>query len=167
MNNTSRSMAQPKRGSPARSRAVRPAGRVPRLLPLDEPGEAEAATTAEVRMFRVYAGEDEASFPGAAATGRTGLAACVAALRPHHWAKNTLLFLPLVLAHDFSPAGIFRAGIAFLAFCCCASAIYLVNDLRDIDADRRHPQKRLRPIAAGELSAPRASSWRQGCWPAA
>ncbi len=83
------------------------------------------------------------------------------ALRPHHWTKNSLLFAPLILSHSLSLARLFNTTIAFVAFCLCASAIYLINDIRDIDADRRHPKKRFRPIAAGELST------RQGIFLAA
>jgi 4-hydroxybenzoate polyprenyltransferase/phosphoserine phosphatase len=75
------------------------------------------------------------------------------ALRPHQWAKNLLIFLPLLLAHVV-PLNLFLSGL--LAFCCfslTASSAYIVNDLLDIEADRRHPQKHLRPFASGDLSA--------------
>ena len=75
------------------------------------------------------------------------------ALRLHQWAKNTLIFLPLLLAHAWSAATVTAAFVAFLAFGLCASATYIVNDLLDIEADRRHHRKRLRPFAAGNLSA--------------
>lgn len=74
------------------------------------------------------------------------------ALRPEHWLKNVLVFVPVFAAHlFFSPMLLARTLIAFAAFCCCASAGYLVNDLLDLQADRRHPQKRLRPFASGRL----------------
>ena len=79
----------------------------------------------------------------------------VAALRPHQWAKNLLLLLPLFLAHRWTDLG--KLGLALLglaAFSAAASAIYIVNDLLDIESDRRHPTKRRRPFAAGELSVP-------------
>ncbi|MEJ6396241.1 UbiA family prenyltransferase [Gymnodinialimonas sp. 2305UL16-5] len=73
------------------------------------------------------------------------------ALRPHQWSKNVLLFLPLLASHDL---GAFWAVLlGFLAFCCTASAVYVINDLFDLAADRAHPRKRLRPFAAGELTA--------------
>jgi 4-hydroxybenzoate polyprenyltransferase/phosphoserine phosphatase len=75
------------------------------------------------------------------------------AVRPHQWAKNLLIFLPLLLSH-IPVAG--RLLTALLAFCCfslAASATYIVNDLLDIEADRRHPRKRNRPFASGDLSA--------------
>ena len=79
------------------------------------------------------------------------------AIRLHQWAKNALIFAPLLLAHVWKnpqPAGpILGAAIAFLAFGLCASATYIVNDLLDIEADRRHHSKQRRPFAAGNLSA--------------
>ena len=75
------------------------------------------------------------------------------AMRPHQWAKNLLIFVSLLLAHGITTG---RLPMALLAFCCfsiAASATYIVNDLLDIEADRRHPQKRLRPFASGDLSA--------------
>ena len=79
------------------------------------------------------------------------------AIRLHQWAKNTLIFLPLLLAHAWHgprmAASLVGAVLAFLSFGLCASATYIVNDLLDIDADRRHHSKRRRPFAAGNLSA--------------
>jgi 4-hydroxybenzoate polyprenyltransferase/phosphoserine phosphatase len=84
---------------------------------------------------------------------RHPLKSLLKAMRLHQWAKNLLIFVPLLLAHGLTVA---RLLTAFLAFCCfslAASATYIVNDLLDIEADRRHPRKRLRPFAAGDLSA--------------
>lgn len=75
------------------------------------------------------------------------------AVRLHQWAKNTLIFVPVLLAHAWSVATLTAAAIAFLSFGLCASATYIINDLLDIEADRRHPRKRRRPFAAGDLSA--------------
>jgi 4-hydroxybenzoate polyprenyltransferase len=75
------------------------------------------------------------------------------ALRLHQWAKNVLIFLPLLLAHNHSAGLVAGAFVAFLSFGLCASATYIVNDLLDLDADRQHPRKRRRPFAAGDLSA--------------
>jgi 4-hydroxybenzoate polyprenyltransferase/phosphoserine phosphatase len=74
------------------------------------------------------------------------------AIRLHQWAKNLLIFLPLVLAHKLSPLPAAQTLLAFLAFSLCASATYIVNDVLDMEADRHHPRKRLRPFAAGDLS---------------
>ena len=75
------------------------------------------------------------------------------AARLHQWAKNTLIFVPLILAHAWSATRISAAILAFFSFGLCASATYIVNDLLDLEADRRHPRKRRRPFAAGDLSA--------------
>ena len=75
------------------------------------------------------------------------------AIRLHQWAKNVLIFIPLLLAHAWSPGQITGAVLAFLSFSLCASATYIVNDLLDLEADRQHPRKRRRPFASGDLSA--------------
>jgi 4-hydroxybenzoate polyprenyltransferase len=75
------------------------------------------------------------------------------AMRLHQWSKNLLIFLPLLLAHGLTVGRLFTAFEAFCCFSLTASATYMVNDLLDIEADRRHPQKRLRPFASGDLSA--------------
>ncbi|MFO1077087.1 MAG: decaprenyl-phosphate phosphoribosyltransferase [Planctomycetota bacterium] len=90
------------------------------------------------------------------------LPAPVEALRPHQWVKNILVFVPLLFATKadgaatksqfFDPASWLAAGLAFAAFCGAASAIYLLNDIVDREADARHPKKRLRPIASGRLA---------------
>ena len=73
------------------------------------------------------------------------------AIRLHQWAKNILIFVPMVLAHALRLPLIIDALIAFLCFSLCASATYIVNDLLDIEADRRHHKKRYRPFASGDL----------------
>jgi len=75
------------------------------------------------------------------------------ALRLHQWAKNTLIFVPLLLAHEWNAATLGGAATAFFSFGLCASATYILNDLLDLEADRTHPRKRRRPFAAGDLSA--------------
>lgn len=77
--------------------------------------------------------------------------AMLKALRPHQWSKNALLFLPVLAAHDLSKLWLVLLG--FFAFCLTASAVYVMNDLVDLPADRAHPRKRKRPFASGELSA--------------
>lgn len=76
----------------------------------------------------------------------------LAAMRPYQWTKNLLVFVPLVAAHSLGLAAITAALLAFFAFSLTASAVYLFNDILDVEHDRRHPTKRLRPIASGELS---------------
>lgn len=74
------------------------------------------------------------------------------ALRLHQWAKNALIFVPLLLSGEFAhPHSVGLALTGFLAFGLLASATYLINDLFDLPADRRHRSKRLRPLASGEL----------------
>ena len=80
------------------------------------------------------------------------LSAFVRALRPHHWVKNLIIFVPLLTSHQLSNLTLLaRAGWAFAAFCLCASAVYMLNDLLDLDSDRQHPAKKARPFASGEL----------------
>jgi 4-hydroxybenzoate polyprenyltransferase/phosphoserine phosphatase len=73
------------------------------------------------------------------------------AIRPHQWTKNLLIFLPLLLAHVVVRNRLLAALLAFCCFSLAASATYIVNDLLDIEADRHHAQKRLRPFASGDL----------------
>jgi decaprenyl-phosphate phosphoribosyltransferase len=74
------------------------------------------------------------------------------AVRPHQWVKNLFVAAPLVFAKRIGdlPSDL-RAGAAFAAFCLLSSAVYLVNDLVDLEKDRAHPIKRNRPIASGKL----------------
>lgn len=82
-----------------------------------------------------------------------GLGAWCKALRLHHWPKNLLVFLPLLGAHDFTNlAALWATALAFLAFGLCASSVYIVNDLIDLESDRHHARKRYRPFADGRIS---------------
>ncbi|WP_165937586.1 UbiA family prenyltransferase [Antarcticimicrobium sediminis] len=72
-------------------------------------------------------------------------------MRPHQWIKNLLLFLPLLVAHEFGLSVFLAALMAAAAFSIGASAIYILNDLLDLESDRLHPEKRNRPIASGAL----------------
>ena len=72
------------------------------------------------------------------------------AIRLHQWLKNLLIFIPMLAAHQLENASSWgHAFLGFFAFSLCASAVYLVNDISDIEGDRQHPRKRLRPFAAG------------------
>ena len=76
----------------------------------------------------------------------------LSALRPGHWLKNLLVFVPLIALQSFDDAALVeRSFLAFAAFSLCASGGYLLNDLIDLEADRHHPQKRSRAFAAGTL----------------
>jgi 4-hydroxybenzoate polyprenyltransferase len=89
----------------------------------------------------------------APAAGRGPLQRWVKALRLHQWAKNALIFVPLLASHRAGNVqALSAAALAFLAFSLCASSVYVLNDLLDLPSDRRHHSKRKRPFAAGELS---------------
>jgi 4-hydroxybenzoate polyprenyltransferase len=73
--------------------------------------------------------------------------------RVHHWLKNLLVFVPLIADHGLrNPELLSTAALAFVAFSLCASSTYLVNDLFDLPNDRRHPRKKNRPLASGQLA---------------
>lgn len=81
------------------------------------------------------------------------LKALLKSMRPRQWAKNVVVFTALVFdVKLFSPVYLGRTAAAFVLLCLLAGAVYIVNDLADIDKDRQHPTKRNRPIAAGRLS---------------
>ena len=74
-------------------------------------------------------------------------------LRPHQWLKNGFVFIGLLFGHAWNdPHKLSQALAAFVAFCLLASAVYVMNDLIDREQDRRHPKKKLRPLAAGTVS---------------
>jgi len=104
-----------------------------------EPGVA-AAAQARFKVKQVF--EDRPP------TLRTWLRA----VRLHQWLKNLLLFVPLLTAHAFTGAALMTLALGFVAFGCVASGTYLLNDLLDLDSDRRHPRKSKRPFAAGDIS---------------
>ncbi len=83
----------------------------------------------------------------------TRLRAWLRAMRPHQWAKNTLVLVPLLTSFRIGEwSAVAEAILAFVAFSLAASSGYLLNDLLDLAADRRHPRKRERPFASGEAS---------------
>lgn len=80
------------------------------------------------------------------------LRAFVRAIRPHQWMKNMLILVPVVTSHQLADRPMMLSALlAFVSFCLCTSSVYLLNDLLDLSADRRHPRKRFRPLAAGDL----------------
>lgn len=88
------------------------------------------------------------------------VAALVRTLRPKQWVKNLFVAAALVFSrHLTDPAYLARTALAVLAFCALSGAVYAFNDVRDADADRLHPVKRHRPIAAGLLSERAALIW--------
>lgn len=78
-------------------------------------------------------------------------------LRPHQWSKNLLLFVPLIAAQQFEAPSLASLMIAFVAFSAVSSAVYVVNDVFDVQEDRQHPHKKARPIAAGVIGLPTAA----------
>jgi decaprenyl-phosphate phosphoribosyltransferase len=87
-------------------------------------------------------------------------AALIRTLRPRQWLKNVFVATPLVFArHLTEPPYVVRTALAVFAFCILSGAVYTFNDVRDVEADRLHPTKRRRPIAAGELTERAALVW--------
>jgi 4-hydroxybenzoate polyprenyltransferase len=84
--------------------------------------------------------------------------ALLVSLRPHQWTKNLVVLAALAFSkHLFDdPDAVVRAGVAFAVFCALSGAVYVVNDLVDLERDRLHPIKRARPIASGALPVPAA-----------
>lgn len=81
-------------------------------------------------------------------------------LRPQQWVKNLFVLAALVFGRHLADLDfVLRALVAFVAFCGLSGAVYIFNDVRDVDADREHPTKRHRPIAAGELPPRTALIW--------
>lgn len=89
--------------------------------------------------------------------GRLSLGALARGMRLQHWAKNSLIFVPLLASHQLGNFNLVLLGLlAFLCFGLAASSVYLLNDLLDLQNDRLHPVKRMRPTATGELPIPQA-----------
>jgi 4-hydroxybenzoate polyprenyltransferase len=84
---------------------------------------------------------------------RSPLRAAIKTGRPQEWIKNILVFAGLLFSgKSTDPNAVLEATLAFVSFCLISSAGYFVNDLIDVELDRKHPKKRFRPLAAGELS---------------
>ena len=86
-----------------------------------------------------------------ASTRRASGSAWIRLLRPHQWLKNALVAIPLFTAHDFTSEALLRVILAVIAFSTCASSVYILNDIVDVQLDRAHPTKRNRPLALGEV----------------
>ncbi|MFH1683291.1 MAG: decaprenyl-phosphate phosphoribosyltransferase [Candidatus Margulisiibacteriota bacterium] len=85
------------------------------------------------------------------------MSALLKSLRPAQWTKNFFVFAGIIFSLNiFDTALLLKVICAFVIFCLLSSAIYLINDVRDVSGDRKHPQKKLRPIASGQLSIPAA-----------
>lgn len=89
--------------------------------------------------------------------GRQSRLVALKSIRVHQWAKNALIAVPMILNHDIlNIEAVYSVILAFFAFSFLASAVYVVNDLSDLTNDRRHPKKRHRPLASGQMSVPMA-----------
>lgn len=135
--------------------AARATGRPIRILASGDPALAQAIAARldlpEETIGEAVPGDPPSPLAGPARP-RPGPAIWARALRLHQWAKNLLVLVPVLLAGPLATgADLARAGLAFLLLGCLASAGYLVNDLLDLEADRRHATKRARPLASGEL----------------
>jgi 4-hydroxybenzoate polyprenyltransferase len=80
------------------------------------------------------------------------------ALRPHQWVKNLLVAVPMLTAHALTTTNVLLVLLAMLSLSLAASAVYLINDVLDLESDRAHPTKRSRPLAAGALAIPVAAA---------
>lgn len=101
----------------------------------------EQKVAAQMRVLRTFPAQRNTSM------------ATVRALRPHQWIKNALVLVPLAAAHRIGAESSVAVGLlAVAAFCLCASSVYLLNDLLDLEADRAHHRKSKRPFAAGDIS---------------
>lgn len=83
------------------------------------------------------------------------LRALLKTMRPKQWVKNGFVFVPLIFDRQFTPEhlpAIFTTVLGFILFSLMSSTVYVINDLADLEADRQHPTKRFRPLAAGKLS---------------
>ena len=102
------------------------------------------------------------------ALGAPPLSAYLGAMRVQHWLKNLLLLVPLLAAHRLhDPAMLSRALLAAFSFSLAASGVYLLNDLLDLPADRRHPHKRQRALASGRIPIAHALVLLPALWIAA
>jgi 4-hydroxybenzoate polyprenyltransferase/phosphoserine phosphatase len=100
-----------------------------------------------------FAARVQRTFPDAKiiAQPRPALRNYISALRVHQWAKNALVFLPMIAGHRFDVETIAATALGFLCFCLAASSAYVINDLLDLPGDRDHPRKSQRPFAAGKV----------------
>jgi 4-hydroxybenzoate polyprenyltransferase len=108
---------------------------------------ARAEQAAAVTTLKAAILEPQGSF-------RASFRTWINALRGHHWAKNLLLFLPLALSHRLAVEPLVRTLVGFALYGCCASGLYILNDLLDLHSDREHPWKKERPFATGAISIP-------------
>ncbi|SHJ75761.1 4-hydroxybenzoate polyprenyltransferase [Desulfatibacillum alkenivorans DSM 16219] len=107
----------------------------------------EKTTSIQVSHLRPGAGGEEPLFTEA----RNPAMDMLRAMRPHQWVKNFLVFVPVFTGHQVSLLHLSSGLAAFLCLSLCASALYLINDVLDLEADKIHPHKKNRPFASGAL----------------
>lgn len=91
--------------------------------------------------------------PAPAGGGADSAIGALLLLRPRQWVKNAFVFAPLFFTPTaMSVAAVQAVAYVFLAFCCVSSGVYCLNDVRDREADKAHPSKRMRPVASGRVS---------------
>ena len=109
--------------------------------------------TSEQPTVPLEPGESHEPETGEVVPRRSPLRAAIKLGRPKEWIKNVFVFAGLLFSGKFSHGhDVFEAVVTFVAFCLISSAGYYVNDLLDVELDRKHPKKRFRPLAAGEIS---------------
>lgn len=92
------------------------------------------------------------------------MSALLRLLRPHQWLKNGFVFVGLLFGHAWhDPARASAALLAFAAFCLLSSSVYVFNDFIDREQDRRHPEKKNRPLASGAVPVPAALALAAAC----
>src|SRR5664279_435252 len=107
--------------------------------------------TSEQPTVPAEAGKDDAGEP--LVPRRSPLRAAIKTGRPKEWIKNVFVFAGLLFSGKFNQShDVLEAFLTFVSFCLISSAGYFINDLIDVELDRKHPKKRFRPLAAGELS---------------
>ena len=125
------------------------AGRAPQLLAEAKAVVIAKSDTSTARSVKARGGTIEVEIDAP----RAGLRTWMKALRCHQWSKNALVFVPLILGHAyFDTTALLTCLAGFLLLSVLASGTYLVNDILDLDADRRHPTKRNRPLARGDIA---------------
>lgn len=85
------------------------------------------------------------------------MASWIRVLRPHQYVKNLFVFLGVLFSHQWDWVSLSKAGLIFIAFCFVASSVYIMNDIVDVESDRKHPVKTLRPLPNGDLSIKNAA----------
>jgi len=113
----------------------------------------ETITSEQPTVTEAAAGKADASMAEPVVPRRSPLRAAIKTGRPQEWIKNFFVFAGLLFSGKFNqPHDVLEATLTFISFCAISSAGYYVNDLIDVELDRKHPKKRFRPLAARELS---------------